>query len=137
MVGFDLSFEYVLFGCFCISMPLYLIVLVNLTRYRKSNTALSSPFFQIVLSTGTADVIAALHTYAYIKFQLWGWAFDFYHTIHPVWKYELLLGYVATFAQSFGILLIAFNRFTSLAMPFRHWVRFSLVAIDSEDIMRG
>uniref|UniRef100_A0A914WDW4 G-protein coupled receptors family 1 profile domain-containing protein n=1 Tax=Plectus sambesii TaxID=2011161 RepID=A0A914WDW4_9BILA len=120
MVYFDLTFEYILFGCFCISMPLYLLVLVTLVRTPKSDVILGSSFFLIVLSTGIADVIAAFLTYFCVKFRLWGLAFDFYATIHPVLKYELLLGFATNFAQSIGTLLIALNRFTAIAMPLRH-----------------
>uniref|UniRef100_A0A914WRR5 G-protein coupled receptors family 1 profile domain-containing protein n=1 Tax=Plectus sambesii TaxID=2011161 RepID=A0A914WRR5_9BILA len=125
MVYFDLSLEYVLFGCFCVSVPLYIFVLVNLALVPKSDAALGSSFFRIVLSTGIADVLTAIQTYAYFKFRFWNVAFDFYSTIHPVLKYDLIISYATTFVQSFGNLLLGFNRYTAMVMPTRHAVIWS------------
>jgi hypothetical protein len=108
-------------------MPLYFFVLIKLALVRKNDPILGTPFFRIVLSTGFADVITAVQTYAYFKIRFWGWAFDFYAKIHPVFKYELLIGYATTFAQSIGTLLIAFNRYTAMAMPIRHGVCLSFI----------
>lgn len=125
MTHFDLTFEYTLFGCFCVSLPLYIYLLIRLAFVPNSDAVLGSSFFKIVLSTGIADVLTAIQSYTYFKFRFWNVAFDFYASIHPIFKYDLIFGYATTFAQSFGTLLLCINRYTAMIMPLRHAVRFN------------
>jgi hypothetical protein len=122
MIACDLSFEYVLFGCFCVSTPLYMFVLWILVRAPSSDKILCSSFFRIIISAGTVDIIVACSNYFANKFRLWGWAYDFYAQIDPLPRFIGCIYILTTFSQSIGTMLVALNRFTALALPFRHQV---------------
>jgi hypothetical protein len=123
MLACDLSFEYFLFACYSVSTPLYIFVLWVIARAPSSDNILCAPFFRIVLSTGIVDVVVATTSYLGMKFQLWGWAYNFYAEIAPVARYMSCLTFSTTFSQCIGTMLIAFNRYTALAMPFQHQVQ--------------
>jgi hypothetical protein len=122
MLACDLSYDYFLFVCYCISTPIYIVVLWVLARAPSSDKILCTPFFRIVISTGILDIIVSSCNYFATKFRLWGWAFDFYAEIAPFPKYIECLVYSATFSQSIGTLLVAVNRYTALALPHRQQV---------------
>jgi hypothetical protein len=123
MLACDLSFEHFLFACYSVSTPLYIFVLWVLARAPSSDKILCTPFFRIVVSTGIVDVVVATTSYVGTKFRLWGWVYNFYAEIGPVPKYISCLGYSTTYSQCIGTMLIAFNRYTALALPFRHQVQ--------------
>ncbi len=122
MLACDLTFEYVLFGCYCISTPLYMLVLWVLARVPSSDKVLCTPFFRIIISTGTLDIIVASTNYFVTKFRLWGWAYDFYAQIDIFARIIGCISCSAMFSQSIGTILVALNRFTALALTFRHKV---------------
>jgi hypothetical protein len=123
MIACNLTFEFALFGCYCISTPLYMFVLWVLARAPSSDKILCTPFFRIVISTGTLDIIVASSNYFATKFRLWGWGYDFYAQIDIFARIIGCICYWATFSQSIGTMLVALNRFTALALPFRHQVQ--------------
>jgi hypothetical protein len=70
MLYCDLTFEFVLFGFFCVSTTLYMFVLWILATAPSSDKILCTPFFRIIISTGTLDIIAACSNYFLTKFRL-------------------------------------------------------------------
>ena len=122
MLACNLSFEYFLFACYCASTPLYIIVCYVLGRVPSSDKILGNSFFRIVISTGIVDIVYATTIYFGLNFRQWGWAYSFYAQIDPIPRYLTCIGFSACFSQCIGTMLIAFNRYTALAMPLRHEV---------------
>jgi hypothetical protein len=122
MLACNLSFEYFLCACYCVSTPIYIFVSWVLARVPSSGQVLCTSFFRIVIWNGIVDIIVATTSYCGIKSLLYGWGYDFYAQAPFVLKYISCISFSTCYSQSICAVLIAFNRYTALALPLQHHV---------------
>ena len=110
--------EWIVLMWVCFSIPLYIIVLFLLIKYRK-DAPFDGPFFKLCISLGVADLITIIFAYPLLCFRVWGWI-D-YHPMfyHPTlsWWFRVLPYFVAWTcvpSQFNGVAILAYNRFRAI-----------------------
>ncbi len=71
-------------------MAVYGLVIVAILKGRKTDDRLKSPFFNLILSMGVTDILAAVQTWFLLRLRCWGLFFDFYSRLDPVCEEALL-----------------------------------------------
>ena len=105
-----------------ISLPVYSMVLVMFIKYRK-HKPFDSKFFTLSFSLGIADILNFFSNHVFIKFPSRGW-FPAGIILNNQGNWVNTLTYLSMFVfanvQHLGVLLLAFNRYTSLVETLRH-----------------
>jgi hypothetical protein len=103
------------------NIPFYMLFAWTLIRYRKSR--LASPFFALCLSSAVVDICHLIHFTSLYHLNIDGWAVAralLSNPTGPLPKYKMIGAFYLGQVQIFAAVLIAFNRFTALAIPFKH-----------------
>ncbi len=109
----------ILFVFFCVSIPLYILILITLRKNRK-NELLNGPFFVMAFYLGISQIIAAVSNWFLFKIRMLGLFYVFYRSIDP---FAAWLGTYNTWLMpNFQVVLVSFitaNRFTSIVWPLK------------------
>lgn len=106
-----------------ISVPFYILFLLCILINRRKEP-FNSTFFTLCLSLGVADIATLIHSYVFVKTPGWSWGHVFWVTYGSrgsfLALYSNALMWGLALAQHIGVLLIAINRFTAIALSLRH-----------------
>uniref|UniRef100_A0A914VHX3 G-protein coupled receptors family 1 profile domain-containing protein n=1 Tax=Plectus sambesii TaxID=2011161 RepID=A0A914VHX3_9BILA len=106
-----------------ISIPIYVIFVCALIKYRKSE--LSGAFFTLHISIAVADLLSLIFGKFFFKFPAFCGIFPLGYDI--AMDYSYFLGKLVAFmfwysmhVQMCGVVVVTINRFTALVFPLKH-----------------
>ena len=106
-----------------ISIPIYVIFVCALIKYRKSE--LSGAFFTLHISIAVADLLSLIFGKFFFKFPAFCGIFPLGYDI--AMGYSYFLGKLVAFmfwysmhVQMCGVVVVTINRFTALVFPLKH-----------------
>uniref|UniRef100_A0A914XJQ6 G-protein coupled receptors family 1 profile domain-containing protein n=1 Tax=Plectus sambesii TaxID=2011161 RepID=A0A914XJQ6_9BILA len=116
------TIDYVMIGLCAVCLPINLLFLAMLIKYRD-RSPLNSSFFHLCMHLTIADSIMMLFSNLVFKFPMYGWfpaqiLWDNKHGLLP--KVPVVGVWYFSHAQAFGIITLALNRFTASWWPIKH-----------------
>lgn len=101
--------EWILLALFLVTLPLYIIIVVILIRYKK--TDFSSPCFDLLISQSIADIIHMTEHYLLNRIRFWGCQMEFFQkTASWMSGPRNYVVHTTAVASFIGVTLIAINR---------------------------